>query len=260
MKENMLLLTGWGASHHVWNLIIPALETCCQINNVIPPWSEEACDHGSLSHLDEYVDKLAETYLSSDMSLSASTNQSAGHVLAWSLGGLIAIRLAERHPNCVKSIVFIASTPKFVSPDNLRSGIDFDKYLALKKNFDANPSATIKSFRALQAVGDKNARPVLKQFRSHGDGSQYSMSELQVGLDLLETDFSEQFLSLACSKYFILGADDAIVNCRNAEYFAQQSQSEWVSWPQAGHAPMMSCPNKVAEQVSSFLNLGLSVA
>ncbi len=246
MKENLLLLTGWGSSHHVWDLIIPALETCCQINNVIPPWSQEACDHGTLAQLDEYVDKLAENYLSSD--------QSASHVLAWSMGGLIAIRLAARHPRCVKSIVFIASTPKFVSPDNLRSGIDFDKYLALKKNFDVNPASTIKSFQALQVVGDENARTVLKQFRSYEDVSSQSMSELQVGLELLETDFSEQLLSLACPKYFILGADDAIVDCHNAEYFAQQSKSEWVSWPQVGHAPVLSCPQRVAEQISSFLD------
>jgi len=193
------------------------------------------------------VDKLAESYLSSD--------QSASHVLAWSMGGLIAIRLAARHPDCVKSIVFIASTPKFVSPDNLRSGIDFEKYLALKKNFVVNPAATIKSFQALQVVGDENARSVLKQFRSYEDVSSQNMSELHVGLELLETDFSEQLSSLACSKYFILGADDAIVDCHNAEYFAQQSESEWVSWPHIGHAPLLSCPQRVAEQISSFLQI-----
>ena len=244
-KDNVLMLTGWGSSHHVWDLIIPALEIGCHINNVIPTWSEDAQVQGSLLELDHYVDAIANTYTSSH------------HVLAWSLGGGVAIHLATRHPHIVKDIVFIASTPKFVSVDNHQAGIIYDDYRALKKKFIDDPTTTLKAFQALQVVGDKNAKAILKQFRKHNDFAHFDMLELWAGLEMLERDFSAQLDALSCPTYFILGQDDAVINCARGEYFARKTQSKHVLWPQVGHAPQLSCPKRLVDQIATFLDLNL---
>lgn len=244
-KEKLLMLTGWGSSHHVWDLIIPALERGCQINNVIPPWCKAANVRGSLFELDDYVDAIANVCTSPQ------------HVLAWSLGGCVAIRLAVRHPDLIRNIVFITSTPKFVSVDNHHTGIDFDRFVALKKNFTDNPVATIKDFQALQVVGDENARHALKQLRAHNDYLHFDMQELGVGLELLEQDFSPQLQALSCPTYFILGQEDAVINHLHVEYILQQTHSEYVLWPRVGHVPQLSCPPRVVDQISTFLDLNL---
>lgn len=242
-KENVLLLTGWGASHRVWDSIIPALETGCQINNVIPTWSDAAQVQGSLCALDHYVDAIANAYIYPH------------HVVAWSLGGSVAIRLAARHPDMVKDIIFIASTPKFVSADNHQAGIIYDEYEALKKSFIDAPTTTLKAFQALQVVGDENARGILKQLRKYDDYAHFDIQELKAGLDMLEQDFSAQLDALSCPTYFILGQDDAVINSMHVQYFARQTQSEYVMWPRVGHVPQLSCPERVVDQIATFLNL-----
>ena len=97
MNKDILLLTGWGATCTVWEPIIPALSDGCQVNCVTPCWLNHHVIEGSLGDVDDYIEKLA-------LTITRPIN-----IVAWSMGGLLAIKLATRFPDAVENICFISS-------------------------------------------------------------------------------------------------------------------------------------------------------
>ena len=238
----MLLLTGWGATCNVWEPIIPALSIGCQINCLTPSWLGDSKIASSLNNIEDYVEKLAAT-------INAPVN-----IVAWSMGGLIAIQLATQFPSLVNSINFIASVPKFANPDNQNTGIDYQWFNKFVNQYQESPEKTLKNFLALQVKNDSQARNSLRVLKNACDLANYNMVECGYGLNLLQQlDLSDQLKSLECKTLFIHGDSDAVVSYQSAQYAASLSNSPIVLIPDAGHVPHISRPNEVASIINNHL-------
>ncbi len=242
MNKNILLLTGWGATCTVWGPIIPALSDGCQINCIEPSWFEDCEINSSLIDVDGYIEKLAVT-------ISMPTN-----IVAWSMGGLLAIKLAARYPELIENICFISSVPRFVSVDNENAGIDYQWFNQFCEQYQMQPIATLNKFLALQAKNDASVRTCLRFLKKACDFERYDLIECGVGLKLLQQlDLSEQLKTLRCKTSFIHGSSDAVVNLQSVQHAAQMSNSPLSIIADAGHVPHISQPDNVAHIIKTYL-------
>ena len=240
MKSDLLFLTGWGSTCDVWESIIPALQDRYHINCITPPWVPENELAVSLSDLNEYIDALA-------ASIKVATN-----VVAWSLGGLLAIRLALVAPKLINNIVFIASAANFV---NQETAINPDWFEKFKSDFRNCPEAMLKKFLALQTKDDEYGQSTLRQLRKILPVEQYDLKECELGLSLLANlNLNSELKRLPCSAGFIHGERDAVLPIQAGRAAAAVCSAKFYSIPAAGHAVHMSHPQLVSEIILNFLN------
>lgn len=239
MKKEILLFTGWGATCDVWEMIIPALSEGYQINCHVPSWLTENKMHASLSNFDEYIDELG----------AASKNSK--YVIAWSMGGLIAIALAKRYPQLIKKMCFVSSVPNFVAKDDQYAGIDFDWFQKFLHQYQQQPLRTLKKFLTLQVKGDEFAKQTLAILKKCCWFDTYDLIECGHGLELLsKLNLKEDLTNLDCDTVFIHGKQDAVVASQAVQHVASYSNSpiHWIE--NAGHVPQLSH----AEQVLCVIN------
>lgn len=240
-QQKIALLTGWGTSCQAWGRIIPALQQRYHVNCISPPWVTNATADSTLQDFDTYIDWLAEEL------------QEPVTIIAWSFGGLVAIRLATRYPALVRRIVFISSSAKFVADRN-KAGIDplwFEKF---KQDFSSRPAKLLQKFFMLTNHGDEFAAEATKYLKQTCMIDQYNMQECSFALSQLGMlDLAEQLPQLSCQATFIHGEFDAVLSLEAAQYAAQQAASDLYIIKSAGHAPHISHPIEVAEVISQVI-------
>lgn len=239
MKKEILIFTGWGTTCDAWKSIIPALSMRYQVNCHSPSWSCDNTMKSSLLDFDQYIAEIA-----------AKLNNSV-FVLAWSMGGLIALALAKQFPHLIDKICFVSSVPTFVDRDNQDVGIDYDWYQSFRQQYKQQPLKTLKRFLALQVQGDAFAKATLSEMKNIFPIESYDLDECTHGLELLSNlSFKEDMMSLKCETYFIHGKNDAVVNWQSAKHASEMSNSPIYFINNAGHAPQLSH----AQDVLRFIN------
>lgn len=242
MKEDIILLTGWAATNSVWEPIIPALSECGQINSIQPSWVKGSTIEASLADFDAYIEKL-----------SATVNTQT-RLIAWSLGGLIAIALASKKPELVKSICFISSTPNFVCENDDNAGIDYQWFQSFLKNFDERPVETLKKFLLLQVKGDVFAKNTSRFLKNSFDFKNYDLEECKHGLVLLEKlNTLDKLKALTCKKMFIHGNKDAVVSLQSVHSAASLSSAQVHVVEGAGHVPQVSHSQVVIQLITQAI-------
>ena len=195
----------------------------------------------SLSDLNEYIAAVAAT-------IKTTTN-----VVAWSLGGLMAIRLALAAPSLINKIVFIASAAKFVNQGTAINPAWFKKF---QSDFKNRPAATLKKFLALQTKDDEYSQSALRQLRNILPVEQYDFNECDLGLAMLANlDLNSELKRLPCSAGFIHGECDAVLPIQAGRAAAAECGAKFYSIPAAGHAVHVSHPQLVAEIILNYLDV-----
>lgn len=240
LKPNILLLTGWGTSCSVWHAIIPVLKERFHITCIQPSWLPENTRATSLKNFDQYVKELA-AYI-----------DDATNIVAWSLGGLIAIRLTSLFPSLVSKIAFIASTPCFVNQQT-NIGIDYAWFQQFMCEFEQKPRIVLKKFLTLQTKGDEFGKTTLQDLRKHCRIEIFNLDECRHGLNLLaQSDLSQELQQLSSPKIFIHGEGDAVLPIQAGLHAAKLADTELYAIPHAGHAPHVSHPSQVNELLFDY--------
>ena len=243
MKKEILVFSGWATTCDVWRLIIPALSLRYQVNCIAPSWVQESDFTASLNNVQKYVDELAQTIRSKQC------------LLAWSMGGLLAILLAKRHPQLVEKICLLSSVPKFVSREGRYAGIDYNWFQSFLEQYKQQPLRMLKKFLTLQVNGDEYAKQALVLLKDACPLDTYNLQECQYGLQILsDFDLTTELLNIKCDIEFIHGEQDAVVNVDAAQYFAKTSCSPLHLIPGAGHAPHLSHPSELESLIQQVFN------
>ena len=79
----------------------------------------------------------------------------------WSLGALLALEIARRHPGKASRLLLIGATPRFVAAPDWPHGLASETVAAFRAGYAADPAATLKRFLALQCLGDARRKTVL---------------------------------------------------------------------------------------------------
>lgn len=244
--QPLCLLHGWALNSHVWDPVVDKLKQSNQVMAIDLP------GHGKSAPLadGEYtVDSLAEMI---SQQLKPDT------ILAgWSLGGLIAIKIAERYPELVKKLILVASSPQFTNSESWEHGIKKSVIESFANELTTNYRETIHRFLAIQMFGSENAKPIIRELReSVFANGQPHVDSLSKGLLILKnSDLWEAASKIKCPTLIILGEKDTLIPKESGEK-TQQSipQCKLKIIKGAGHAPFISHPNEFLKRITNFIS------
>lgn len=234
MSLPLVLLHGWGVRENVWGPLRAELH---DLSILTPPL--QAGDS-----LAAWADALAQTL------------PPACVLGGWSLGAMLAMCLAQRHPQRVRGLLLFAPTPRFVNGEGWQHGLDAETVQAFRDAFQRDAQRTQQRFLALQALGDE-ARPAVTQHLQAALADPVGMSApLAQGLRLLATSDLRQARPAANLRTLIIhGENDALIPVTAGRWLAEGwSGSRILTLPGCGHAPFLSRPQEVAREVQKFMD------
>ena len=213
MRLNTLptvLLPGWGFTPAVWEVLIAALERHGIQRNRLLPLKLPLCPQQTLTQTLEAL---------------ASRLPAQAHLIGWSLGGELALALAQSlavQTNQLASLTLVSSTPCFMNRADWAAGQpvslldDFDQRLV------ANPIALLKRFSMLIRHGDTDAtrnRALTENLMHVNDTDQ---ARLAAGLSLLrEIDVRANVAAVRIPARIIHGTQDAVTPLAAATWLQQ---------------------------------------
>ncbi|CAM3930835.1 pimeloyl-ACP methyl ester esterase BioH [Rheinheimera salexigens] len=239
-KPTLVLLHGWGVNQAVWQATTTAIAKEVKVITLDLPGFGAERQFPQPYQLAQIVDQLA------------AKIPEKSYVYGWSLGGLIAIALADRHPEKVKQLGLIAATPCFLAQENwpgMAETVLQQFAVALSKNLPQ----TIERFLAIQALGSHSARTDIKALKQAILAfAQPEPAAVSGALDLLSSiDLRQAFKQLKMPLVGCFGRLDSLVPVAVTEQLRQlQPQMALTTLAHASHAPFISHP----EQFITWLN------
>lgn len=243
MSRPLVLLHGWGVGAQVWSTLAGALSGLTVHTPALPGHDDNPAP--AAPTLPAWTDALAERL------------PDGATVCGWSLGALLALDLAARHPHKVARLVLIGATPRFVATAGWPDGLDTTTVENFRSAFADDPEAVLRRFVALQTLGDSARRRVgdaLDGARVRPAAASPAHAALAAALALLATaDLRDTLPAGACPLLLIHGEGDALMPAAAARWLAAH-------WPGArlevlsgcGHAPFLSRPMECAALLRAF--------
>ncbi|RLM25161.1 pimeloyl-[acyl-carrier protein] methyl ester esterase [Brenneria alni] len=240
-KTEIVLLHGWGLNAQVWHCIAPRLAPHFRLHLVDLPGYGRSRGFGAMS-----LEEMAATVL-------AQAPERAIW-LGWSLGGLVASQIALNAPRRVSGLITVASSPCFSAREEW-PGIKSEVLHGLQQQLSEDFQRTVERFLALQTLGTVTARQDARLLkRVVLEQAMPPVEALNGGLEILRrADLRQPLTSLSLPFLRLYGALDGLVPRRVAGLLDQlwpQSCSAVI--PKAAHAPFISHPDAVVEQLLAF--------
>ena len=236
----LVYLHGWGLHGGIWS------ETAARLPGLTP----DLPGYGDVTAVTPYnAETLADAL--------AATLPDGAAVCAWSLGGMVALALAARHPHKVARLVLVATNPAFVSRSDWLHGLAPDVLAEFARALRDDYKATLLRFLSLQARGGDQARAVIEQLR----GSVFLRGEpsaevLAAGLDLLQAVDLRSVVGLVrCPVLVVHGAYDMLCPLGAGRWLAENLLDARLALHEhAAHAPFLSHPDWFMAELRGFLN------
>ncbi|CAM4088335.1 pimeloyl-ACP methyl ester esterase BioH [Pseudoalteromonas byunsanensis] len=245
MQNTLVFLHGWGMNKAVWQVCAEELSTHydgdIQCLN-LPGFGGADIPEG------EYT-------LASVASMLAKQIQPNSILVAWSLGGLVALYLAKHFPEKVSKLVMLASSPYFVESTDW-AGIKAHVLDDFKQQLSLDSAKTIERFLAIQAMGSEHAKEDIKQLKALlRQQPQANEVALNAGLDMLKNqDLRQIFSQLRQPVYGFFGRLDALVPKNVGSKMARlNSNFKYEVVQKASHAPFISHRAEFISYLKSIL-------
>ena len=174
--------------------------------------------------------------------------------VAWSLGALVALSLAAARPRKVAGLVLVGATPCFVARPCWPAGLAPAVLEGFARDLEADYRGTVRRFLSLQVGRDSAGRELLRRLRREAARRPAPRAEvLRGGLTLLrEVDLRPALAAVRAPAAVVHGTRDRLVPVAAGRYLAVRLQAAWRPVPRAGHAPLLSHPDRVAAAVAEL--------
>lgn len=241
---DLVLLHGWGLHGGAWAGVAQRLAPRFRLHVVDLP------GHGRSGPLRfDDLDSLAAHV--------APVVPAGSAVCGWSLGALVALRLASIAPGGVRSLGLVAATPSFVARDGWASGIAPDVLAGFTRDLARDRDRTVRTFLHLTARGAPGARGGIRQLDSLL--AQRPAAEagcLAAGLRVLATaDLRDALAGVAARTAVVHGALDSLVPPEAGRHLAAAMPgATLVEIADAAHAPLVTHPQAVASALEEHLH------
>lgn len=239
--KNVYLIHGWAANSRIFDDLAARLPADWRIH------APDLPGHGG-APFDGRFDVAA----AAD-AFAAQIGEPA-YVAGWSLGGLVALYLAHRHPEKVRALCLTASFAKFRAAPDYPEGLSnpaLEKMVAL---FRQDYHKYMKQFLQLQFLYAKDQHAVLEKVLpdivKHG-----APAALQAALDAVSEADARPFLpDISVPVLLVFGAKDAITPPRMGEYLHRcLPHSELHVIEKAAHAPFLTQAEEFARLLAGFV-------
>ncbi|EUC68647.1 biotin biosynthesis protein bioH [Alcanivorax sp. 97CO-5] len=241
--QDIVLIHGWGLHAIVFDDIVPALLAHFRVTVVDLPGMGQS----PLPNDDYSLDFLAEQVL-------AIMPQKA-HLLGWSLGGLVALALAEKAPERVQSVVTVATSPRFTAADDWAPAMKPEILAKFAEMFNEDNEGTLVRFLALNCKGSAAMREDTARLKQilYFCGLPAPRA-LRGGLNILrDSDLRESLTALSMPVLMVFGEHDHIVPAAvmaAVEPLIGNGRTALIE--QVAHVPFLSTPDTFTQAVYDF--------
>ena len=241
--QPLVMIHGWGMHSGVWQALIKRLSAKYMLYLVDLPGmgNSRPVEPYHLYHL---ADEVAEVI------------PGVSDVLGWSLGGLVAQRIALNQPDRIRRLVLVSATPKFVSTPDWQAGVDPANFSAFAENVNHDYRGAILQFLTLQCMQSSDRRATIKQLRASFDTRPTpTQTTLQRALHiLLESDLRAEIANIRKPTLLIHGDRDTLTPVQAAHWMMQQLPHGFLRVISgAAHAPFLSHSDQFVEALNQFL-------
>ncbi|WP_295797292.1 malonyl-ACP O-methyltransferase BioC [uncultured Microbulbifer sp.] len=236
--EHIVLLHGWGGDSRCWEPLQQQLSDLPQTIQCIDLPGFGGC--------------VAEAWPQTEVLLQQLEARLPDNclLLGWSLGGMLAVKLAARSHK-VRQLVTIAANGSFIVRDDWpgMAAEVFENFCSAQQR---EPAKNWQRFCGLQARGDSDMRALLKTLKG------WQPQEIPAGWNaalacLGALDNRQLLTELQRPALHIFGAQDALVPAVAAEKL-RAAGVEVVLIENAGHCPQLSQPGKIAALVRQIVS------
>lgn len=189
MYAPIVLMHGWGCNSGIWESLIPYLNKYADIITL------------DISYQYKNVDDCCEAI--------AKHLPDACVLLGWSLGGMMATRLAGLYPLKIKGLITLATNVSFVADRQWPDAMGSDVFAAFSESFASDPKKTLLRFSLLQVKGDADSKKQLAYLKKYSTNDE----DLLTGLEYLSAMNNAKILpdDVTCPAIFIFGEKDFLV-------------------------------------------------
>ena len=238
----LVLLHGWGMHGGLLRLFAEQLGEAFHVNVIDLPGHGNSPWQPAVS-LDDWAQQVLDCV------------PQPAYWIGWSLGGLVALAAAQREPRQVRSLMLMASTPRFVMAADWPCAVDAKVFEQFAGHLDTDAEKTLARFLALQVRSADHSSDLLRQLRQDLKTRPSAMAEaLRAGLKLLqESDLRHHVDDVAMPLFGVFGERDTLVPASVSRLLADECH---VVLEGAGHAPFLSHPEVCVELARQWFIAG----
>ena len=243
MSNQVVLLHGFGTNHQVFADFVPLLS----------PYQALALD------LMGYDGESSEFILSQAVDILSKKMDNAVHLLGWSLGGVVALEIAARKPEKVKTLTLISSFAKYAKTDDYAAGVYISGFQKYAQNFADDFSGSLNNFFRLNAMANPNKIPQFERLAEKIIA--FRTPEKSVLLSshkaVMESDLREKLPQIQTPTLVITGEKDRITPPAMGDYLQQNlPNAQRLHFANATHTPFIDnateCTNALKEFWSCY--------
>lgn len=240
----LVLLHGWGLHSGVWRDFLPLLTPHVHVRCIDLPGSGRSRAMTIPATLDGMVEAV--------MQAAPARAIWAG----WSLGGLVALAVAVRHPESTTALVLLAATPCFVQRSNWATAMPLAHFEEFSRTVEQDAGVALKQFLALQCKGSDTMKNDLRFLQETlRQQTMPASSTLIAGLDLLAaSDLRESVKTMSIPLLALLGEHDDLVPAAVGVALRELNpRCTALVVAEAAHVPFVSHPVQCRDALLTFL-------
>lgn len=248
--EPVLLLHGFGASSWAWRHVMPGL---AKDFRVLAP---DLNGFGWTERPEEFSSYTGEGQIEMLLGLLETLGIDRVHVAGHSYGGALALTLAHRHPERVRSLILLdAAHPSYL--DSRRKKIaDFEPFLGFYlRTLALRPRRVRNALERVvyddERVNQEMVREYLERLKVEGATRAYYGLTAPRKADREPVIFEE----IEIPTLVIWGEEDTLVTVETGRTASKRiaGLERFVVLPETGHAPHEERPERVTELMGGFL-------
>lgn len=236
MSTVPVFLPGWGLGRQPLQATVDALGGCILD---LPGYGNAA----PIADFDAAVDAIAARLAPASL------------LAGWSLGALLALAVAARHPDKVARLLLVAATPSFARRDGWPDAMPPDELATFAAAIAADPAAMLPRFVGGFNRGDRRAKAVTLELLRQADPLP-ATEVLLTGLDWLrDVDLRAELGQVRAPTCLVHGAADPLMPLAAARAMqAALPDARLVALDDCAHAPFISRPDAFLAGVREFLH------
>ena len=239
---DLVLVHGWGLGPRAWDPVLPLLAADFSVQAVtLPGYAGSPTAPGA---------SIAE------LAAELGRQLPPGALLCgWSLGAMLALQCAARHPDRLKGLILVGANARFVADPTWPEALPMARLAEFVNALDADTDTLLKQFALLIHHGAARARQAIRALTGClRDGRPADPATLGEGLALLGTaDLRELVAKITTPTLLIHGAADPLMPLAGARRLADLlPQGHLDVFADAAHAPFASAPERFVELVRDF--------
>jgi pimeloyl-[acyl-carrier protein] methyl ester esterase len=244
----LTLVHGWGLGSGAWEPVAVLLAPTFSVQRFdLPGYGDSKA--APRATLDELADALA-------ASLPAQSI-----VCGWSLGALVCLLAAQRHPDKLARLILVGATACFVQREGWPEAMPAAQLESFIAALAADPAALLKQFAKLIHQGDGQRRAATRALRNcvekAPDGLPADVETLRAGLTLLgSADLRAVLPEVRQPVLLIHGGVDPLMPVAAGERLRAALPAAQLSvFESSAHAPFASDPRRFVSEICRFVGV-----